>query len=336
MAEKEVFSGEIANAINYNEIAKKILEIIPIYYDKSKMWYKYDKLKYKWDIVDEIEILNSIDKELRIANVSRGDVKNQLLNALMMEARKKAPIELDENKVQFINKIVDINTGEGFEASPKYFTFNPIPHKLGDIENTPLIDKYFNDWVGEKYLTLQQWSAYHLLRNYPIHRVLCAVGRGANGKTKYLNFNRKLLGEDNTKGSDFSSVFMSPHGTTALYRKLGLIIGETNFEVLSKTNTFKSATGGDPISLRFLYKESFDYVNYGKISINTNSLPISEDKTDGFFRRWLIVEFPNQFKETGYDILNDIPEWEYENFLRKCLRLLKELLEKQSEEKFSG
>jgi hypothetical protein len=68
-------------------------------------------------------------------------------------------------------------------------------------------------------------------------------------------------------------------------------------------------------------------VNYAKIIISTNNLPTTDDKTIGFYRRWLIVDFPNQFSEQK-DILNDIPEEEYNALALKCTFILKDLLEK--------
>ena len=44
-------------------------------------------------------------------------------------------------------------------------------------------------------------------------------------------------------------------------------------------------------------KSRFDYKTYAKITISTNQLPITKDRTDGYYRRWILVKFPNQFKK---------------------------------------
>ena len=46
-------------------------------------------------------------------------------------------------------------------------------------------------------------------------------------------------------------------------------------------------------------------IPFAKIIINSNSLPNSLDTSDGFYRRWLIVNFPNEFPE-GRDIIATI------------------------------
>jgi hypothetical protein len=57
----------------------------------------------------------------------------------------------------------------------------------------------------------------------------------------------------------------------------------------------------------------------------TNSLPITPDKSDGFYRKWLILDFPNQFTNVKGDFTTKIPDVEFNNLAKKCLRILKEL-----------
>ena len=66
--------------------------------------------------------------------------------------------------------------------------------------------------------------------------------------------------------------------------------------------------------------------NGAKIIISTNNLPTTSDKTIGFYRRWLIIDFPNQFSEQK-DILKDIPKEEYKCLAVKSLMILKDLMD---------
>jgi phage/plasmid-associated DNA primase len=104
---------------------------------------------------------------------------------------------------------------------------------------------------------------------------------------------------------------------------------ELDFSIIEKTGTFKSATGHDPLLIEFKNKGAFTFYNYAKVTISTNSIPITTDKTDGYHRRILIIDFPNKFKEK-YDLLSRIPEKEFENLALKSIRIAKELLKKGS------
>ena len=77
-----------------------------------------------------------------------------------------------------------------------------------------------------------------------------------------------------------------------LYKKLVCTMGETNFNVLNKTSLLKKLTGQDLIGFEFKNKKPFDDYNYAKIMIASNSLPVSSDTSEGFYRRWMILDFP--------------------------------------------
>ena len=105
-------------------------------------------------------------------------------------------------------------------------------------------------------------------------------------------------------------------------------MGETNFNELERTSIIKKLTGGDLIGFEYKNKNPFEEHNYAKIIIATNNLPTTTDKTIGFYRRWLIIDFPNKFSEEK-NILDEIPEEEYESLALKCTGLLKDLLKKR-------
>jgi len=63
--------------------------------------------------------------------------------------------------------------------------------------------------------------------------------------------------------------------------------------------------------------------------VASNSLPSSQDTSDGFYRRWSIIDFPNEFSE-GRDVTESISEEEYRNLARKCVKILPELIKRNS------
>lgn len=103
-------------------------------------------------------------------------------------------------------------------------------------------------------------------------------------------------------------------------------MGETNFNQLSKTSLLKRISGNDSIDFEFKGKDKFTDRSYATLIIATNTLPTTTDRTEGFYRRWVILKFPNKFSEK-IDILDTIPEQEYKNLSKKCINILKKLLE---------
>lgn len=104
-------------------------------------------------------------------------------------------------------------------------------------------------------------------------------------------------------------------------------MSETNFGILNQSSMFKKLTGGDLIGFEQKHKTPFEDFSYATLIINSNSLPTSEDTSEGFYRRWLIIDFPNSFPE-GKDIIKGIPDEEYRNLARKVTEILPDLLER--------
>lgn len=318
----------INNFYDKIDLARKFIEILPLHFDNAGLWWRWRNKIKRWEITDEINILNLINR-CSYADIIKGNERTEIINALKQISRLNKPKKPKPTWIQFNNEIVDIMTGERFEASPEYFVTNPIPYNLGKKSETPTMDKIFEQWVGKDYIqTLYEIIAYCTLSDYPIHRLFCFIGEGMNGKSKFLELLRKFIGEHNCCSTELDVLTSNRFETTKLHKKLVCQMGETNFSELSKTSKIKKLTGGDLIGFEYKNKCPFDDINYAKIIIATNNLPATSDKTIGFYRRWLIIDFPNRFTEK-YDILGTIPEVEYENLSMKCIEILYNLLIKR-------
>ena len=328
---EEEFEDSIGVFTDFLDMAQRFIKKHPIFYDKSKMWWLWNHTLKCWEIIDETDILNKIDEALKGPGTDTVNTKTkqEIIESLKRIGRKNTPTAAKRTWVQFKDKIIDVETKEEITASPKYLITNPIPWDIGESEDTPTINKIFNEWVGEKYVdTLYEIIAYSLLPDYPLHRCFVLIGAGLNGKTKFLELITKFVGKNNTCSTELDLIMKSRFEITKLYKKLLCVMGETNFNTFSRTSILKRLIGGDVIGFEFKNKTPFDDYNYAKIIIATNTLPITLDKTVGFYRRWMIIDFPNTFNEKK-DILEDIPEEEFNNLSRKSISLIKILLEKR-------
>jgi len=326
--DKYKLSKKISNYYGKKDLAQQILKLQPMYYNENKIWWLWNKKEYKWEITDETNILNFVN-QLSMYNTIKTKEKNEILEALKQNSRLNKPQDIKQTWVQFKDTIIDVKTGEEFKAEPKYFITNPIGWSLNKERfiETPIIDRIFKEWVGEDYVkTLYQFLAYSILPSYPIHRLFCLIGSGMNGKSCFLRLLERFLGRENITSTELDTLLSSRFEITRLHKKLVCIMGETNFAELSKTSIIKKLTGQDIIGFEYKNKNPFEDYNYAKIFIATNNLPATTDKTVGFYRRWLIIDFPNQFSEKK-DILSEIPDEEYGILAVKCLGLLKDLLD---------
>lgn len=310
--------------------AKLFVESNPLFYDDAGIFWLWDVKENYYRRVDEVDMLNSFGDSSNEDTIT-SKTRTEIINALKQVGRLNIPKFIDNKLIQFKDGLVHLNdTSAVLVPNPNYFIANPIPWKLGASEDTPTMDYIFKQWVGEKYVdTLYEIIAYCLLADLPIHRLFCFVGSGRNGKSSFLSLIRKFLGDKNVTTTDLDTLINSRFEVCRLHKKLVCEMGETNLQEMDKTQLIKKLTGGDLIGFEYKNKMPFEDRCYAKLLISTNTLPPTADKSDGFYIRWVIIPFSNQFNEK-VDVLNTIPPEEYENLARKSLRVLNTLLERRS------
>lgn len=317
---------------NYLENVKTFYEQQPFFFDKSNMFWFWNEDESKYEPIDETDLMRGFDNALSLEGKTlSATIKNQYLEAFRRIGRDKHPKDSPVKWIQFKDKAYSLKSGKIYKVTPEYFFTNPIPHDLGETSDTPVMDKLFNDWVGEKYVsTLYEIMAYCCYRRYPIQVLFCLYGSGRNGKSCFLRLLNGLLGNDNVCSTDLDLIAgmnKSRFEVFKLYKKLACQMGETNFGMLSSSSLLKKLTGDDLIGFEKKGKDGFDDYSYAKIIIASNSLPSSQDTSDGFYRRWVIIPFPNEFPE-GKDILSSVPDVEFDNLSRKIISILPKLIDK--------
>jgi P4 family phage/plasmid primase-like protien len=307
--------------------AEQFIRMQPVYYDEHKLWWKYDLSKCCWEQTDDTEILNSIRRGLNVDTID-STTRTEIIESLKQVSREHKPEDLSRDWLQFKNTLVNPKTGEEKKASPKYFMTNVIPFDLIEGE-TKNIDRLFTEWVGESYAqTLYEICAYSMTRDQFLQRMIALTGGGCNGKGTFVSFLESIMSEENISSSDLSVLSSGRFATSAIYKKLLCIVGEASYDDLKNTNTIKKLTGEDLIQFEFKGKNPFSEKSGCTIVMTTNALPESPDQSTGFYRRWLIIDFPHQF-EIKNNVLDCITDDERSAFCKKCVTKLKELYVRQ-------
>lgn len=312
---------------HYQENAQTFYELQPYFYDKAGIWWLWQD--NRWMITDDTEMSRKLDYGLGFLGQSiNASIRKNHLVAMTWLGRDKAPKEAPVRWIQFKENAFSLRSKNIHKCTPDFFFTNPIPWEMGESEETPVMDKLFQDWVGEDYvLSLYEIIAYCCYSGYPIQTLICLYGPGRNGKTCFQRLLGKFFGKDNVCSTELDVLMDSRFESFKLYKKLIAFMGETNFGVMDKSSMLKKLTGSDMIGFEKKGKDPFNDYSYAKLIIASNSLPSSNDTSDGFYRRWFIISFPNEFNE-GKDILETIPEVEYNNLARKCMNILPILLER--------
>jgi P4 family phage/plasmid primase-like protien len=246
------------------------------------------------------------------------------------------------------NGLLNLRTAELEEFDPDKIFFSKLEWKYDKDAKIEKIEKFIRDIVAdeEQYDTIQEFFGLCLYKEYFLQKAIMLLGPGNNGKSAILNLLTRLIGVENISTLSLDEMNSRGFSTSELFGKMANICGDLSARTLEDTDVFKQLTGGETIGANRKFKSVIYFKNYAKLFSACNSLPKTKDLSDGFFRRWILLEFNSQFVDkekydamsieeravnnvqiADTDILNKIcTESEIEGFLVWCLAGLQRLI----------
>lgn len=296
-----------------------IAETDEVYYYNSGTFHPLGEIKIKSEVQSAVSGVNT-------------HVVNEVINTI--KRKTYTPIsELNKNPnfIPLENGILDLNTFALTPYNPSFLLTTRVPVTYDPDAKCPAVDKFFKEIVGSEadVDALHEFFGYCLLRNYVIQKAFMLVGGGGNGKSTLLTLLKQFLGDENVTSIALQEIEDNHFAAANLFGKLANIYADLPPKALSATGKIKMLVGGDIITAEKKFGGFVSFVNYAKMIFSTNQMPLSYDDSDAFYRRWVIINFPNTFDETKGKGLIDtlITKDELSGLLNHALRGLRRLLE---------
>lgn len=243
---------------------------------------------------------------------------NNVLTELKTQARSDPCVEADEfglspGTVAVENGLVDLKEaadGAGDDAlrelRPDDYALTQLPVEYDPTAEYDEWASYVEEWAEDgKADALQEYVGYCLhIGAIPIHRALLLVGSGANGKGTFLAVVRALLGQENTSAIELQTLANERYAVADFYGALANIDDDLSSRKLGQgLGMFKKLVAGDRVRARRLYEDGFEFDPTAKQLYAANEVPdVSvSDEDAAFWRRWLLVEFPNYYPPAERD-----------------------------------
>ena len=159
-----------------------------------------------------------------------------------------------------------------------------------------------NDYIApeETIARLQEWGGYALTEETIYQKCLVLQGEGANGKSIFLNALSNML-EDTCSHINIKELFGgSRFALAGLQGKTCNISEDINLKKID-TSIFKDVVGGGTIQADVKFQEPITFQSTAKFIFATNRFEQSADISEGYFRRFDIVQFNKIFSEDERD-----------------------------------
>ncbi len=187
--------------------------------------------------------------------------------------------------------------------SPKHLSTSQIPVTFDPQAICPAIEKFISQVFPEDTKLLgYEIPGWLMLPITSIQKAVLLNGGGGNGKSTYLNLLCRFIGEQNYSSLPLHKLESDRFAASRLIGKLANICPDLPTESLAGTSVFKAITGGDTITAEYKFRDSFDFEPFARLVFSSNSLPQSNDNSQGFFDRWVVVPFDRSFRGSGDEI----------------------------------
>ncbi|MBL7130686.1 MAG: hypothetical protein ISS45_04715 [Candidatus Omnitrophica bacterium] len=293
----EVYSSESLDKatikrINANEIADHILKHHRLI-NFADTYYEYRNGCYRLLFIEEVQ---KWIKDACGMGFSASKLRNVLV-ALKTETFVKPDVI---NSVSFLNVkngLYDVDNMKLISHTPQVYSINQLNVTYRNNAQCLLWVKTLREIFEDdsaRIMLLQEYFGYCLTRDTDYEKSLFLFGEGANGKSVVLYVLEELIGRENCSSIPLEK-FNDMHYVAQLRDKLVNISLETNAKADVYDNMFKAIVTGDTIAADEKYGQPFQFKPYCKLLFSTNNMPRVKDKTEGYFRRLLVLPFNRQF-----------------------------------------
>ena len=195
--------------------------------------------------------------------------------------------------------------------SPQWFSTASLPYEFNPEAICPKWDAFLEhnlEMDPERIKVLQEWVGYLLLPDTGEQRFLINEGEGANGKSVFTSAVTAVLGEENVSNVPLE-VFGDRFSRSDTLGKLLNAAGDCGEIDKAAEGYIKSFTSGDRM---FFDRKGVAGLNCrptARMMVSCNTLPRFSDRSDGVWRRMLLIPWRVQIGKTERIKGMDKVEW---------------------------
>lgn len=232
------------------------------------------------------------------------------------------------------NGLLDIRDMSFKEHTPSYLSTVQLNVEYNPQVDCPQFKKFLNEVLDCKLIPLvQEIVGYLLTTNTASQKAFVFWGPARTGKSTLLWVVEYLiLGKKNVSNIPWQEIG-DKFKTAELLGKLANVFSDLPSKSIDDTGIFKVVTGEDYLMAEKKNKNPFKFKPFVRLVFSCNELPRNYvDRTEGFYRRLIIVPFNRQIEKSKIDkALKYKFQREKEGILNWALEGLKRLYENNFE-----
>lgn len=211
----------------------------------------------------------------------------------------------ESKTMNFRNGILNLTTLKMEDHSPQKFHTNIIGSDFTPVEANDVNDQIpmFLDFLNVTFQKdqeiinlIQEIMGYILYPDCSQEKAFVFFGEGHNGKTVLGNIICDIVGDQNISVLSYEEL-KSRFRLIQVENKLLNFSDELETKDRVETDAFKKIVSGQRLTVEQKNQPAYQIKPYVKLLYNANQLPITSDKSFGFFRRFIIIPFTHEVEK---------------------------------------
>lgn len=283
-----------------------------ITFKDNKRIYIYNKKTGIYEDNGDIIISQWIQKDLKHNAEDRTvkEIQNKIRRLSFMDRKQLKDQSKDYQPVG--NGLLNIKTGQIENFTPTLVFFTKIHINYNKDSSCPQFKKFLEVVFEDSPMNIditQEWMGNLLLNDNRFQRAMMLYGaKGENGKSVLLKVLGNFLGHDNVCSISLQALEKNTFALARLSNKRANIFYDLPKTALSQTSNFKLITSGDPVTAEYKGQDSFEFIPMTKLMFSCNEIPRTPDRTNAFFRRWIVLQFNQTFPEGSEKRIDNLDE----------------------------
>jgi P4 family phage/plasmid primase-like protien len=234
-----------------------------------------------------------------LANKHLAEIKGHIMRKTY---HKRQELDADITIINLKNGLYNIETEEFKEHTPDYLSITQKPITYNREAKPELFGKYIKQVLYPKEIrTAIEIMAYTLYKDNLYEIIVKLFGYGANGKSVFTGILALIHGHNNISNVPMKAILNDPYALSDLENKYINIDNELSSTTIHDTTVLKKLTGRQPIRIQRKNQRAYDTFLFSKLIFNANGIPETVDESDAYFRREIIISFPNRFEGKDAD-----------------------------------
>ena len=284
---------------SHNEFGDRLIEEFNIV-EVNGTLYVYENGYYQADdrIIENkmLELYPNILQRQRTEVLAYIRIKTHLNNS---------DIKINPYIINLKNTRLNIKTGQCLPFTPDAIEFDRIPVVYDPSAYCADLDKMLNRvFLGDREVInlFEEMLGAVLLKHNRYQKAFLFYGNGSNGKSTILDLIKTFLGPRNYSAIPLEKV-TDRFNTAELENRLANIGDDVDNVTLKDTGTLKKLFAGNAIMVERKGERPYTIEPHATHIYSCNAIPRSFDKSDGFYRRWMLIPFNARFSvdDPDYD-----------------------------------